>query len=106
MLVDSYYPRGGKTEAIYWRYRDPNGNLVEGTDHAFNHYFYAPNIGEPTGLESIDGEPLFRRVLSTPSQVYDERAKYEKTWEADVPFTDRWLIDNQHTMPAWVPRKC
>ena len=107
MLVDSFYPRGQKGEAIYWRYRDPNGDVVEGTDLAFKHYFYAPHdYTDHSIYNSIDGEPLVTVTLDTPGQVYDERAKYEKTWEADVPFTDRWLIDNHHTMPAWVPRKC
>ena len=108
MLVDSFYPRGQKGEAIYWRYRDPNGDVVEGTDLAFKQYFYVAKatIGFDQTYDSIDDETIRKVILDTPGQVYDERAKYEQTWEADVPFTDRWLIDNHHTMPAWTPRKC
>ena len=108
MLVDSYYPRGERGEAIYWRYRNPNGELIEGTDHTFRHYFYSECDAKHPHVHAyaVDRFPLTKHELTTPNELYDERAKYPKTWEADVPFTDRWLIDNHPTMPAWTPRKC
>ena len=82
MLVDSYYPRGERGEAIYWRYRNPNGELIEGTDHTFRHYFYSEcDVKHPhVHAYAVDRFPLTKHELTTPNELYDERAKYPKTW--------------------------
>lgn len=33
------------------------------------------------------------------------KGMFDRTWEADVRFPDRYLIDTHHEMPSWTPRK-
>ncbi|MUW14536.1 hypothetical protein GJ633_07505 [Halorubrum sp. CBA1125] len=48
--------------------------------------------GEP--YESIRGEPLTRIVTRTPRDVGNIREDFETTFEADILFPNRFLIDN------------
>ena len=48
--------------------------------------------GEP--YESIRGEPLTRIVTRTPRDVGNIRDEFETTFEADILFPNRFLIDN------------
>jgi len=57
----------------------------------FQPYFYVEDDnGEYRGLY---GERLRKVYTDDPSRVKIERAKYPKTWEADVIYTRRFLID-------------
>ena len=42
---------------------------------------------------------------ASPFEITRMREQFSKTYEADVRFTDRWLIDNVQVMPDWKPRK-
>ena len=46
------------------------------------------------GYESIRGEPLTRIVTRTPRDVGTIRDEFETTFEADIRFPNRFLIDN------------
>jgi DNA polymerase I len=60
--------------------------------HNFKPYFYVEDVdGE---IESCYGDRLSKVVCNLPSDVPTERVKYEKTFEADVLFEQRWSIDN------------
>ena len=54
-------------------------------------YFYVQDAsGE---YKSLFGESVRRIVVDDPSEVPKEREKYGKTYEADIPFVRRFLID-------------
>ena len=54
-------------------------------------YFYVPDAnGE---YRSLFGERVRKIVVRDPSEVPKEREKYEQTYEADIPFVRRFLID-------------
>jgi DNA polymerase I len=84
--------------------RDPEGRLVHLEVTGFLPYFYVPEReagqGVPPGLtldesrvyQSIHGEPLRRLIAVRPSEVRDFREKYHH-YEADIPFTTRFMID-------------
>lgn len=44
--------------------------------------------------ENLYGEPLVRVYTHTPSQVGEMRDVFHETYEADVLYENRWLIDN------------
>jgi len=71
--------------------RDQNlqKRIVEVID--FRPYFYIPyEMGEFT---SIFGEKLRKVYVKDPSEVPNERSKYSKHYEADIPYTRRFMID-------------
>jgi DNA polymerase elongation subunit (family B) len=57
----------------------------------FYPYFYVPDPNGP--YRSIFGEPLSKVVAPDPSKVPEMRSKYPKHYEADIPYTRRFLID-------------
>ena len=122
MIVDDYY-ENGEEPIIYSRYRDEEGNLIEHTDRSYKPYFWVPKNSpdfqfrrvttrfptcrviyeeEATGL---DGTPLVKVEAQSPFEITRMREQFSRTYEADVRFTDRWLIDNVQVMPDWKPRK-
>ena len=122
MIVDDYY-ENGEQPIIYSRYRDEEGNLIEQTDKSYKPYFWVPKnspdfqfrrvmtrfpeskvIFEEQAV-SLDGTPLVKVEASSPFEITRMREQFSKTYEADIRFTDRWLIDNVQVMPDWKPRK-
>ena len=72
--------------------RDKNNKKQKITISDFKPYFYVQTeYGEYKG---IYGETLTRIYTKRPVDVKKERVKYKKTWEADVPYTRRFLIDS------------
>lgn len=58
----------------------------------FRPYMYIEDKeGEYKGLF---GERLKKIIFNSPNELKDERDKYEKTWESDIRYTTRYLIDN------------
>lgn|GEM_PF-4537718 len=61
----------------------------------FSPYFYIPyQGGDKRVYKSITGELLERVYVDDPKRVPQERSKYEKHYEADIIYTNRFLIDN------------
>ena len=132
MIVDEYYE--GEKTFIYSRYRDEEGNLIEQTDKDYKSYFWVPKnspdfqfrrvttrfptsrvIYEEEAI-GLDGTPLVKVEAENPLDMIRSKSAYgqpftpmtnlfNKTYEADVKHTDRWLIDNVQVMPDWKPRK-
>ena len=72
--------------------RDENNKKQKITISDFKPYFYAKtDYGEHKG---IYGETLTRIYTKRPADVKKEREKYKQTWEADIPYTRRFLIDS------------
>lgn len=93
----------GTTVHVFGRDRDRNPVHVRVT--GFRPYFYVPEAQAPaaaaTGMlelepgtvyRSIRGEPLRRLYASRPADVRDARSGFTH-FEADIPFTTRFLID-------------
>ena len=71
--------------------RNENNQKRQITISDFKPYFYIESdYGEYKG---IYGETLTKVYTKDPSQVRTEKTKYPKSWEADIIFTRRVLID-------------
>ena len=121
MIVDDYYSNG-ENPILYTRYRDKEGNLIENTVKDYKPYFWIPaNVGDfrkrrlltrypgtvitDEMAVGLDGTPLIKVVTDSPFDIFSMKQEFDKTYEADVRYTDRWLIDNVPVMPEWKPRK-
>jgi len=83
--------RRGSLIDIYVRGEDNKKHKLTVTD--FRPYFYVPNeYGEHT---AIFGESVTKQFVNDPSDVPKERLKYSETWEADIPYVRRFLIDQK-----------
>ncbi len=70
----------------------------------FSPYFYA--IDEQGDYNSIAGEKAKKILCKSPDEVPKLRENYEKTFEADVVFVNRYLIDEVEQIPKQPIRKC
>ena len=52
-----------------------------------------------------DGDPLLKVYLQNPTDTFRFRRQFTPTYEADVPYEDRYLIDNHKTIPEYNMRK-
>ena len=122
MIVDQFYPGGSEKPHVYTRYRNEDGMLIEHIDSGFKPYFWisedAPDWQVRNALKrypgskltdekakGLHGENLRKMETHTPKDCYDMKGMFDRSWEADVRFPDRYLIDNHHEMPKWTPRK-
>jgi len=87
-LIVSAHRRGCLVD-LWVRTKDNNKREVTILD--FQPYFY---VEDSTGeYKGIYGERLRKIYTDDPSRVRKERTRYSKTWEADVIYTRRFLID-------------
>ena len=87
-IVISGHRRGSLID-LWVRTEDNQKQLVTISD--FKPYFYVEN---PFGqFKGIYDETLSNVYTKDPAQVRTERERYSKTWEADIPFVRRALID-------------
>jgi len=89
---------------ILIRGRKPNGKRYEKRIRNFRPYFYVPD--ENGRYMSLFGDRLKKIVLNHPAEVKTERERYEKTFEADVTYINRYLIDNHKEIPKEPIRIC
>jgi DNA polymerase I len=71
--------------------------------HGFQPYFYVlesesvPNIPQIkrviSGFKSIFGEACKKIIVSIPEDVKDIKGQFSKTFEADIPYTRRAIIN-------------
>jgi len=59
----------------------------------FRPYFWVPSGTAVPEAVTADGAPAVKVFVKLPSDVPRERAKYPRTWEADVVFDMRFVID-------------
>lgn len=71
--------------------RNEKGELNIREDPSFRPYFYVENEKGP--YKSIYGERLEKIKCSEPYDVFKTRSNYNKTFEADVHYTNRYIID-------------
>jgi len=76
---------------VYGRGEDYSKGFFTDTD--FRPYFYVPDpAGEYLGY---DGERLTKVYAQEPGQVPQLRLTYERHYEADIPYADRYMIDRE-----------
>jgi DNA polymerase I len=70
----------------------------------FRPYFYVEDkIGN---FKSIDGVDIKKITLEEPNQVNVERQKYSKTYEADIRYVNRYIIDTYDKLEKEKIRIC
>jgi len=83
--------RRGSLIDLWLRGEDAKKYYLTITD--FKPYFYVESeYGEYKG---IFGEDVTKICTSDPSDVPEERQKYKQSWEADIPYARRFMIDHQ-----------
>jgi DNA polymerase elongation subunit (family B) len=124
MLAHHYFDGDGVS--MYTRYRDSDNSLITKRYCPVRPYFYVcvddlhevdwesfnrewPHANvhdDELGADSVDGFKCIRISTASPYDIMGMKKYFPRTWDADVPFSDQWLIDNVDTMPDWNPRKC
>ena len=119
MIIDVIEQDDGVS--IYLRYRDDSSRVMEKIVEDFKPYFFVEDNedwpvlkekyddyfhgwkeGDVKG-ESLDGRTLIQVCAAKPSEIRRMRDLAPDTWEADIHFPDRFLIDTFDTgeMPHW-----
>ena len=75
--------------------RDSNDNKIVRTIFDFKPYFYIPERNGP--FKSIFGKNLKKIYATIPTEIPSMRDRYFETFESDVNFENRYLIDNVKT---------
>lgn len=84
--------------------RKPDGTREEILVKDFHPYFYISEdekipdddriVSVQHGFKSLFNEHAVRLVLDSPRSTYNVREMFKKTFEDDIRYTDRYLIDN------------
>jgi DNA polymerase I len=70
----------------------------------FKPYFYIEDeFGE---FKTIDGKKAKKIILNHPKDMITERVKYNRTYESDIVYTNRYIIDNISEMESENIRLC
>lgn len=76
--------------------RTKNGERTKQLITDFRPYFY---VLDDEGLfKSLFNQPLRKIVLNSPSEVPKERQKYNNSFESDILYLNRYLIDKYDTL--------
>ena len=119
-----------KTKTIHLRWRDENGKRIEKEVSDFVPYFYVsrycekPKLysvrewvnGKPVKIElpfkyqeteevNLQGERVDKVSVYKPGDVRSARNRFGETYEADVPFTHRYAVDELKEIPEYKLRK-
>ena len=73
-------------------------------DHIEDTY-YGATVETDTNAVDANGEALYKVVFESPNIVRKMSRELSGTYEADVPYEDRYLIDNVEDIPEYEPRK-
>jgi len=75
---------------VYLFLRDGNKLEIKKIDDFYPYFFVPTKNGK---YVSLSGKRLKKIVLGHPSEVREEREKYDETYESDVLYRNRFLID-------------
>ena len=89
LIVNGFYTTNPLTVHLVVRNRNGKETLSFKPDKP---YFYVEDEGDRI---SLYGTPLKRIEVGIPSDMVREREKYDRTYEADIPFIQRVLIDKK-----------
>tara|TARA_B100000963_G_scaffold361589_1_gene397932 strand:- start:15315 stop:17972 length:2658 start_codon:yes stop_codon:yes gene_type:complete len=93
----------GKGFSDLTTYRHVPQHLVESTIK--EHLFGIDIEFEKGEFYNAEGYKLLKVYLDKPLDVYRFRRNFTRTYEADVPIEDRYLIDNYEELPEYEMRK-
>lgn len=71
--------------------RDSEGKPTIKHIEDFKPYFYAED--KDGAYDTIDGKKAKKIVLASPDLIKTEREKYSKTYESDILYCNRYIID-------------
>ena len=108
---------GAETPVIYIFGRDASGKAIQANVTGFRPYFYVPadlldgralpqeieGVEEDAIYRSIQGIPLRRLYTRRPGDVRAVRDTFGQHYEADIPFTTRFMIDCDLTAGVALP---
>jgi len=129
MIIDQYYPDPDGRAWLYNRWRDKDGQLIEEciSPDDFEPYFWIPDTTRPALIERVlarypgarlernekavsvpdpthGSVNLMKIVAHKPSEMKSMRDEFYKTFEGDIRYPDRYLIDTFTQLPEWTPR--
>ena len=82
-----------------------NNNETEHRTYAPNRYIEREFEYETGDWVNIDGERLKKVYVENSFDIRKAKSKFSKTYEADVPYTFRYAVDEIHEMPEYKMRK-
>lgn len=91
-LFSSYYYVTHGKPVIVLKARDRFGRRKVFYINDFIPYFYGVTTGE-SNFHMYNGEPVKKIEVKLPGDVKQQRDLFAKTGEADIPFSQRYLID-------------
>ena len=103
-LLRTEYKVENNLPIVYLFTRDENGKRTIKKDSSLVPYYYIQSDNKESHYISIDGLPLLKIETQLPSDVADQRGNYKHTWEADVLFPLRFLIDKVDSLEKTKPR--
>lgn len=97
MIVERKGHRG-----VLIRHRDSSGKRVEQTLNKYHPYGFLLDadahliqaLSKETGYTGVYGESLTKVVLSDPAEVGNLKNTFDKTWECNIPWTNRCLSEH------------
>jgi len=92
LVTNAIYRYEYGDNVVYFQGRAEDGSRVNYRYVANKPYFFVEDINGIDGI-GLTGKPLRKIVVETPKDVINERAKYEMTYEANVPFVNRVKYD-------------
>jgi len=106
MLIEAEYINN---EPIIHHFYRKDGKRVHNIIRGFKPYFYVPEeekippnvpghfevIGVERGFKNIKGKPVKKVICKTPNCVKNIRDMFSLTYESDIPYTQRWVIDTE-----------
>ena len=95
-----------KFELVSFRpYFFVNNSETEHRTYAPNKYIEREFEYETGDWVNIDGERLKKVYVENSFDIRKAKSKFSKTYEADVPYTFRYAVDEIHEMPEYKMRK-
>lgn len=100
LVTDVEYKIECGEPVIYLRTTDKNGQSIFFKKRDFKPYFYVSkdeykelDKNDKGVHKTINGYDVVKKYTKKPSDVSDVRDDYSRTWESDIPFLLRFLID-------------
>jgi DNA polymerase I len=84
--------------------RDNHGKRYRRQVNDFVPYFYVPNRNGK--YVSLYGDKLRKVTVDHPAEIKKQRENFQKTYEADVSYVNRYLIDTYKEIPQEPVRVC
>lgn len=93
LIVNGEWNRVNNENIVTYYGRRSDGKKGKVAFTGVKPYFYVPYIGEGESYLSLDGEYCSKVYADLPTDVKTLRGKYERTYEADIPYVVRNFVD-------------